>query len=585
MNIYSNDGVIPELGTDYKVKYRKSTPISDAEDYPGFNLSKHVYKAGSQIKTKDGNPRMVLPVDIVCERDVAIQLRDGVTVYADIFRPAEQNNCPVIIAWSPYGKQGSWIHNDIFHNRVDVESEWEDGLNKFEGPVPAYWCRHGYAIINVDGRGVFKSEGNIPFFGQQEAEDEYDVIEWAGVQQWSNGKVGTCGNSWFTMSQWNVSRLNPPHLKAIAPWEGALDLYRDAMHRGGIGDKVFFEGLLIHLFGENMTEDIIAMVDEAPLFDEYWKTKVPDVSKSAIPAYVVGSWTNVLHTGGTFAGWQNYGCDDKWLRVHNRHEWVDFFDPINAEDLRRFFDYYLKGIDNGWKSTPKVRLTVLDPGHNDIMYRSEEDFPLARQQLEAFYLDASTGGFLRTAPTQEASKEYTPDEHGVLFKHTFKQDVEITGYCKLRLWVSSVGLDDMDVFAYLTKLDKDGDEIFTEPVKGQFYTGPNGRLRASLRHTDQEKSTDNQPYHTFDKIEKLQSGEIVPLDIGFWPYAMKWHEGETLVLRLNGQDLLRRPEFPELPCIETVNQPQQGHKHVIHSGGRYNSHLLMPVTNGRIEKF
>jgi len=63
---------------------------------------------------------------------------------------------------------------------------------------------------------------------------------------------------------------------------------------------------------------------------------------------------------------------------------------------------------------------------------------------------------------------------------------------------------------------------------------------------------------------------------------MKWHEGETLVLRLNGQDLLRRPEFSDLPYIETVNKPENGHKHVVHTGGKYNSHLLLPVTNGHI---
>lgn len=565
---------ILELGSAYKVAYRKSTPIEEAQDYPGFKPHTQTLKKGT-IHRDQGMP---LPVDIIGEHDVPVQLRDGVTIYADIFRPVDAQDCPVIIAWSPYGKKGSWIHNDIFDNRVDVLPQWEDGLNKFEGPVPAYWCKHGYVIINVDGRGVFNSEGNIPFFGQQEAEDEYDVIEWAAAQPWSNGKVGTCGNSWFTMSQWNVCRLNPPHLKAIAPWEGARDLYRDAMFRGGIGDKVFFEGLLIHLFGKGYTEDIIGMVDAAPLFDDYWKTKVPDVAKSKIPAYVVGSWTNVLHTGGTFSSWHDYGCEEKWLRVHNRHEWVDFFNPEYVEDLRRFFDHYLKGVDNGWESTPRVRLTVLDPGHDDILERAESSFPLKRQQFESIYLDAKSGGFSRIAPTETSCVEYQPDEQGTVFQYKLQNDLEIAGYIKLKLWVEARQHDDMDVFAYITKLDKDGKEVFTEPVKGRYFTGPNGRLRASLRALDKEKSTDSQPYHRFDKVEKLSAGEIVPLEIDFWPYAMKWHEGETLQLRINGCDLLRRPEFPELPYIETINEGP----HVIHTGGGYDSHLLIPVTSGKV---
>lgn len=77
-------------------------------------------------------------------------------------------------------------------------------LQKFEGPDPAYWCNHGYAIINPDPRGVCKSEGDIYQWGTQEGADGADVIDWVGEQEWCNGKVATTGNSWLAIS--SVSR-------------------------------------------------------------------------------------------------------------------------------------------------------------------------------------------------------------------------------------------------------------------------------------------------------------------------------------------------------------------------------------------
>jgi predicted acyl esterase len=578
MSDMTNDmktGTIPELGESYEVLFRKTQPVSASETYPGFNPSTHILPAGS-VHREGGMP---LPVDILFEQDVAVTLRDGTTIYVDVYRPTDQQDCPAIISWSPFGKKGSWLSLDRFENRMDVPTQWEDGLNKFEGPVPGYWVQYGYAIVNVDGRGVFKSEGDIPFFGLQDAEDETDVIAWIAEQPWSNGNVGACGNSGFAIYQWNICQYNPPQLKAIAPWEGIRDWYRDTIVRGGIPNQEFFNGMLANLYGDNYAEDIVAMVEPAPLFDAYWNTKVPDVSKSRIPAYIVASWTNVLHTQGTFSAWEDYGCAEKWLRVHNRHEWVDFFNPVNSDDLRRFFDYYLKEEDNGWKETPRVRLTVLDPGHEDILYRPETTFPLARQKFVPLYLDAAHGRLTAKCAKHCAAKEYMPDEEGTVFKYTFTEDTEIAGHIKLKAWMEAASFDDMDVFAFISKLDVNQNEVLPEPVTNRYHQGANGRLRASMRKLDTAKSRPEKPFHTFDTVEKLKPGEIVPLEIDIWPYAMKWHKGETLQLRINGVNLITQPEFPDLPPVGTINQGN----HIIHTGGKFDSHLLIPVTQGVIK--
>ena len=100
-----------------------------------------------------------LPVDIVFEKDVAVTLRDGVTIYVDVLRPAGVEKVPVIVAWSPYGKSGgSSPKIASLFAMLGMGSDLVSGLEKFEGPDPAYWCAHGYAICNPDARGVADSE-------------------------------------------------------------------------------------------------------------------------------------------------------------------------------------------------------------------------------------------------------------------------------------------------------------------------------------------------------------------------------------------------------------------------------------------
>ena len=94
--------------------------------------------------------------------------------------------------------------------------------------------------------------------------------------------------------------------------------------------------------------------------NELWENKIPDFDKITVPAYVVASYSNTLHTAGTFRAWRRMASQQKWLRIHNSQEWPDYYDEANVEDLRRFFDRYLKDEDNGWEQTPRVRYSILD---------------------------------------------------------------------------------------------------------------------------------------------------------------------------------------------------------------------------------
>ncbi len=552
-----------------EVLFRKAVPISDPEaHYPGLNPSTTVLRKES-IHREGALP---LPCDILFERDVAVTLRDGTVIYTDIFRPVGGTHLPIIIAWSPYGKGYGWFSLDRFPGRMGVPTSALSGLEKFEGPDPAYWCNHGYAIVNPDPRGAFMSQGNLHFWGEQEAQDGYDLIEWMASQEWSNGKVALSGNSWLAISQWFIAAEQPPHLTAIAPWEGLSDFYRDHGTRGGIPDTGFNDLVMLHLYGNNEIEDLSGMIRKYPLMNSYWREKSANLERINIPAYIVASWTNELHTHGTFEGFRRISSAHKWLRVHNTHEWFDYYSAENVEDLRRFFDRYLKGIENGWEQTPHVRLTVLDPGGVDQINRPENEFPLARTRYQPLYLDASTGRLSQESVRHESAIRYKVDsKEQAVFTIRFNHDTELTGYMKLRLWVEAIGSDDMDLFVFVQKLDAQG-KFLPALVLGQPNFGANGRVRVSHRELDPGRSTPAEPYLTHIKEERLNPGEIVPVEIPIWPTSMVWHSGEQLRVVVTGYNLAGR-HIPGLPEPMLRNKGE----HVIHTGGKYDSHLLVPV--------
>nr|WP_243186825.1 CocE/NonD family hydrolase [Clostridium muellerianum] len=533
---------------------------------------------------------MPLPCEIIFERDVPVKLRDKVTIYTDIFRPADKDNVPAIVAWSPYGKNGSGNQNlDTFPGMLGIDQKKLSGLMKFEGPDPGYWCNEGYAVCNPDARGAFMSEGNIYFWGSQDGRDGYDYIEWLAEQEWCNGKIGLSGNSWLAVSQWFIAAEQPPHLAAIAPWEGHSDLYGDDVCRGGIPNQHFNEDILTHLYGNNYTEDIKEMLKKYPLMNSYWEDKIPKFENIHVPAYIVASYTNSAHTNGTFRAFRNIKSENKWLRVHNSMEWIDYYEEKNKEELRKFFDYYLKGIENDWIKTQRVRLSVLDLGGEDIVNRVENEFPLARTNYKKLYLDAKTKTLNNNPISEKGLVSYNTDngKGEAAFTIAFHEETEITGYSNVKLWVEANASNDMDLFVFIQKLDKNDNVLVHRLIKpkkvpqmnisqdiemkGPVYFGPNGRLRVSLRNIDEKKSKEEEPYLTYDKKELLKEGEIVSVEIPLWPTALIFHKDEKLRLVISAYNIIGAP----LPNIKDVEPNNKGN-HIIHTGGKYESYLQIP---------
>ncbi len=177
--------------------------------------------------------------------DVTIPADDGTPLAADVYRPDDDDRHPVLLAMCPYPKgvpfqqayANQWkalatAHPEALEGSTNRYQSWEY-------PDPEQWVPHGYVMIRVDSRGAGGTPGKIEFFSARETHDLYDAIEWAGTQPWSNGKVGLSGISYLATNQWQVAALHPPHLAAIAPWEGANDFYREYSHSGGIVSEFF----------------------------------------------------------------------------------------------------------------------------------------------------------------------------------------------------------------------------------------------------------------------------------------------------------------------------------------------------------
>ena len=555
---------MPQRNFEYRYRGPRNTPEERGGKPPSYS------------RTLENEHAMII------ERDLAVTLRDGAKVYVNVYRPADERPVPPIIAWSPYGKHVPFDPRRFLN--AGVKEGDTSQYTAFEAPDPVFWVPSGYAVVNVDIRGTWYSEGTAHFLAPEEAQDFYDLVEWAGTQPWSNGKVGLSGVSYLAQLQWRVAELNPPHLAAINPWEGWTDSYREVATHGGIPDTHFWPSLW-NRWGasKGQIEDLEVETREHPLIDDFWRSKAADFSKIKAPALVVASWTDQgLHTRGTFEGFKHIASPQKWLIAHGQKKWAHYYVPENARRLRTFFDHFLKGIDNEVKDWPKVLVEVRE--RNGIgTFRAEKEWPLARTQYTKLYLNAAHGTLQKEPAPEARSVSYNaachdtdPADHAE-FDITFDSDTELTGYMKLRIFMSAEGADDLDVFVGLHKLDRDG-KFVPMAYYAQFDDGPIalGWLRASHRELDPAKSTDWQPVHAHTREQKLAPGEIVPLDIEIWPSGTHFAAGEGLRLIVQGTDINRYPKDKVPVYFRHEASVNKGH-HEIHAGGPYESYLLVPV--------
>ena len=513
---------------------------------------------------------------MIIERDVQIPTRFGFSLYADVFRPAEELPAPPLLAWTPYGKHDPAPLARIYPDS-GVQADWLSDLTIFEAPDPVFWVGHGYAVVTIDIPGVWYAQSAATYLSPEEAEAFYDAIEWAGTQAWSNGKVGLSGVSYLTVMQWRVAALNPPHLAAINPWEGWSDTYREVVRHGGIPDSAFWPYIQVRWgASDHPIEDLWAETAEHPLCDEFWASKAADLENIRVPAWVVGSWSDHgLHTRGTLEGFRRISSTDKWLEVHGRKKWAHYYDPQSRARQLAFFDHFLKGT-RAAPSWPPVELEIRErSGHARRLHSTQ--WPLPEVTYLRLYLEAASCSLSTQLPALQSVCRYDAlaENAAAIFELRFETDTDIVGHTRLHLFVSAEQAEDLDLFVALEKLDIRGRPVGMTHY-AIFENGPValGWLRISHRELDTQQTTSYLPVLAHRNESKVTPGQIVAADIEILPSGTHFGAGESLRLRIQGRDVFHAPK-PLLYARheDTVNRGI----HCIWTGGATDSWLQIPV--------
>lgn len=376
--------------------------------------------------------------DVVLDNFVAVPMRDGVKLFADVYRPAAPGKYPVIISRTPYST--------------------ERAPSAYDAAV--YFARRGYVFVFQDVRGRHESEGKWEPF-RNDIEDGYDTVEWAAAQPWSNGKVGMQGGSYLGHVQWRAAMANPPHLVTIFPSVAATSLYHDwiTLNGGwrlsfnfgwgpvrqesrimqntgphtmaGGPDSLKFDEMQRHLplsdmqrlAGRNAQfyKDWIAHPD----YDSYWKVLNAEekMDQIRVPAHTFGGWFDIF-SQGTLRGYsllskkgataaarqQSHMVIGPWGHGSSQKYGDLDFGPHAHVDQHalelQWFDFHLKGLQNGLDKETPVKIYVM--GRN--IWVGEREYPLARTQYKKMYLqpEGKLGWTPPSAGAATSSYRYDP---------------------------------------------------------------------------------------------------------------------------------------------------------------------------------
>lgn len=383
---------------------------------------------------------------VIIQRNVPATMRDGVVLYADIYRPDAPGKFPVILERTPYNKDGS-----------------------LDFGVKA--AQRGYVSIVQDVRGRYTSQGEwYPF--KYESQDGYDTVEWAAKLPYSDGKVGMVGGSYVGATQMLTAIAHPPHLAGIFPEVTASNYQNGWTYQGGAFEQWFNESWTSGLAQDTLNRDVRGATNARegmwtvplshyplfnfgtsspwptdlgalapyfldwlthPTYDDYWKrwaieAHYPDIK---VPAYIVAAWYDIFQGGSlrNYEGIRAHGGTEaarketRLMVVIGGHAGsgrkigeVDFGPEadFNLDDIElHWYDHILKGIDNGVENEKPVKIFVL----GEDKWREEDGWPLARAKDTDYYLHSEgkanllTGdGSLSTeAPQSEPNDHYVYD--------------------------------------------------------------------------------------------------------------------------------------------------------------------------------
>ncbi|NLX11554.1 MAG: CocE/NonD family hydrolase [Chloroflexi bacterium] len=550
-----------------------------------------------------------------------VPTRDGTRLAVDIYRPARDGQPveePLPLVWTHHRYHRANVTDGAITGIIDQAPELRTLL------------QYGYIVAAVDVRGGGASFGTREGeFTRQEALDAYDVTEWFAAQSWCDGQIGMYGLSYLGITQYMAASTQPPHLKAIFPMMAMFDIY-SFVYPGG----VFQENFLIHWGGNLVLLDKVvpaAPVDEDPggallaqarrehvrnanvysvaaaqpfrnsqdaagqMLHVEWSpsTYLDAINGSGVAIYTLGGWYD-MYPRDAVTWFNNLTVPQKLLLTPWSHNGSGGFD-LAVEHLR-WFDYWLKGIDNGIMDEPPITYHVMG-APDSTAWRTAEQWPLPGEQPTAYYLHAgpsgsvnsANDGSLSTDPPGDGQDAYTVDystttgkttrwtdgygqgfgypemtpndEKGLTYTTApLEADLEVTGHPVVHLWISSTA-DDGDFIVYLEEVDDDGDSTYiTEGV-----------LRASHRAlADPPYDYMGLPYHRSfaeDVVPLPVDGEPVELVFDLHPTANIFDAGHRIRITITGADT-DTYGTSKLDPPPTVT---------IYRSADYPSHIVLPV--------
>jgi predicted acyl esterase len=578
-----------------------------------------------------GWPKTVVENGMRIEYDLPIVMSDGNILRANLYRPAEDGQFPVIASLGAYGKDHPFqeppyavMWQQMVERYPEVLKNSSGRYASFEVPDPENWVPFGYAVLRIDSRGAGRSEGFMDTHSYQESVDYAECIGWAAAQPWSNGKLGLSGISYFAVNQWIVSTLQPKGLAALCIWEGASDWYRDTNYHGGIpcsflgkwfnaqativqhglgsrGPKNPYTG--IQIAGDiDLTKDelranrldVPSELKAHPFDGEFWRLRSADLSRVHTPLLSAGNFAGAgLHGRSNFKGFEEAASEHKYLEAHGHEHWTVYYTEYGLNLQRRFFDYYLKG-EGDWEQTqPKVLLQIRHVG-DVFVPREEKEWPLARTEWTKLFFRPGSKSLEWTAPAEDQASTYEAYGDGLtMVGEPLSEQMEITGPASAKLFVSS-NTTDADLFVVLRVFDPDGKEVLFQGANDPKTPIGQGWLRASHRKLDPEQSRPWRPYHPHLEEEPLEPGRIYELSVEIWPTSLVIPAGYRIGFTILGRDFdhglesvdshmgpqqrgsafFLHDERPDVPYRNNVT---------IHSGPDRQSYVLLPIIPGASE--
>lgn len=566
------------------------------------------------------------------ETDVKIPTRDGRYVLADIYRPLAAGKYPVVMSMGAFGKsfvngftmnaedeaffdlvedrfyetygdaetkkllQGAFFKRmgPCFGSALPIPNLEGEPIHP-DGPPPCLvpvssafeqataddWVPYGYAVILVEEYGTGTNNDQEKQFGERNAKDYCDAIEWAADQEWSNGKVGLYGASYFAMTQYLAAQRHPKGLTAMIPIMGDYDSYRHYIYSGG---GLFNRADNMDLSFPPQEYSFMTKAKEQPFWNE--ETYGPegeymssaDIASIDYPIWPVTEPDASLHGLGSSEAYINCGSKNKKFTLLNScgiHFWMYGEEYMSRH--RAFFDYWLKGEENGIMDEDPVDLQIRT-GNGSFYWRKEADWPVPGTEYRKLYLHGADGsmGELKASSqvtyNADVPRSETRRTSGATFVTApMEEDVELAGYLKAGLYVSST-TEDMEVHMNVRVFDEEGCEVIYPAFTSMERSLPLafGSLKVSHRGLEETQTRDYYPVHdhTKEANKKLVPGEVVYCEVGSFPTSGLVRKGWTIQLEID--PVSNR-------WIDFTEEYREGSENTIYTGEEYPSFLQIPV--------